>query len=315
MKRVLWILLLVGLCVQCSRHRESVPANQQKTPAPDSRLILQIGTTTFSNDDLKGYLKATYADLSSSDRHPQLLSRLFDLFVERQLVLARARAEGVTVPQAEIDVAVKGLDLKGAAIDPRQLTESMLAQKFLDQRVYAGVVVTDAEVQQYYRNHLDDFRKGDEISLSQIAFDRQHKEKAFAVRAELKAAPEKFDQLAKEAPASPDRSAVGEMGSFERGALPKEVEDVVFSLNPGEISPVVETPFGYHIFKVTKRKRQRLLALSTVMAEIHDQLQSDKVEKALSAFVSALKSDLKPEIHTENLFFSYKSPAVIEETP
>ncbi len=315
MKRFFLVLLLAGVCWQCSKQRQDPSASGQPVPPADSRVVLRIGTTSFSNEDLKNYLKATYADLSGSDSHPQLLSRLFDLFVERQLILAKAQAEGMTVPASEVDASVQGLDLKGAAIDPRQLRESVLAQKFIDQRVYSGITVTDAEVSRYYRDHMEEYRKGDEITLAQIVFDRQHKEKAFAVRGELKVAPERFNQLAKQAPASPDRTAEGEMGSFERGALPKEVEDVVFSLNPGEISPVVETPFGYHIFKVTKRKRQRLLALSTVMAGIRDRLQSEKMTRALTDFVAELKTELLPEVSTQNLFFSYKPIEVNEDAP
>jgi NIMA-interacting peptidyl-prolyl cis-trans isomerase 1 len=58
-----------------------------------------------------------------------------------------------------------------------------------------------------------------------------------------------FDALVKEH--SDDQSAPdgGLLGRFTRGELMPEINDTVFALKPGEVSPVVETPFGFHVFQ------------------------------------------------------------------
>jgi parvulin-like peptidyl-prolyl isomerase len=60
---------------------------------------------------------------------------------------------------------------------------------------------------------------------------------------------DKFANIAKEVSLCPSGKHGGDLGTFGRGKMVKEFETGAFTLNKGEISPIVKTKFGYHIIK------------------------------------------------------------------
>ena len=65
---------------------------------------------------------------------------------------------------------------------------------------------------------------------------------------------EDFDKVAREVSIGPEAARGGDLGFFERGMMPEAIDRVVFSLPVGKISGVVQSPYGFHIFKVLDRQ-------------------------------------------------------------
>jgi peptidyl-prolyl cis-trans isomerase C/foldase protein PrsA len=95
------------------------------------------------------------------------------------------------------------------------------------------------------------------------------------------------------------------MGLFEKGMLPKEMEDVVFSLKVNEISPIVESPYGFHLFKITQKKKARMLLLTDVKDEIKNKMLSARLEAAYQDFLTGLKTEVPVQLNYDNLYFPY----------
>jgi parvulin-like peptidyl-prolyl isomerase len=60
---------------------------------------------------------------------------------------------------------------------------------------------------------------------------------------------EKFANIAKQVSLCPSGKRGGDLGTFGRGKMVKEFENVAFTLQKGQTSPIVKTKFGYHIIK------------------------------------------------------------------
>ncbi len=63
-----------------------------------------------------------------------------------------------------------------------------------------------------------------------------------------------FEYLAQKYSKCPSGKNGGDLGYFRRGQMVKEFEDAAFSMEPGEISPPVQTQFGWHLIKVIDNK-------------------------------------------------------------
>jgi parvulin-like peptidyl-prolyl isomerase len=133
------------------------------------------------------------------------------------------------------------------------------------------------------------------------------KETALRIRGLLDNNPQRFEEIAKKESISVEASKGGLMGYFEEGTLPKDMEQVVFSLQPNTISPVVESSYGFHIFKISQKKKGRLLFLDKVRDEIKQKLTAEKLRNAYREFLNTTNQGLTIEIKHDNLYFKYQN--------
>lgn len=307
--KLILIIILVLLGCNCGKEARKTEKNTESlksTELPgDENIILTINNDQFTNKDLKEFIKSRYPDFSFKDINTRLASRIFDMFIEQKIVLHSVEQANIKLDQEDIDNYLKSKTLPPDQENDPWTKESAKAQKYLYFKLYKDIDVTDAEIRRYYDSHIDEYRKSKEIFLCQIVVN--DKDKAYEIRETLSKAPEKFEELAKKESISLEAKNGGSMGYFEKGTLPKDMEDVVFALDVNTISPVVESPYGFHIFKVTKIKKERLEFLETVKNQIKNKLLSEKLSAAYENFLAQSKKELNIKAIYESLFFPYQS--------
>jgi peptidyl-prolyl cis-trans isomerase D len=153
-------------------------------------------------------------------------------------------------------------------------------------KVADAIQVSDAQIQDYYNIHKDDFRKPERVRARHILLSTANKPKdevpkikaqAEALLKQIKAGGD-FAELAKKNSQDPS-SAVkgGDLDWVSRGQMVKPFEDAVFSLKPNEISDLVTTEYGFHIIQVQERQPAHLQTLDEVKPAIIVALKSQNV--------------------------------------
>jgi hypothetical protein len=285
---------------------ENIKPSEQITTLSDldKKVILKINNRPFTNKNLKDFINNNYSDIELLENPHKLQSRIFDFFIEQKMILYKVEEDNINLDQIEIDEYMKRMDTPSSGKE-RLFQENIKIQKYIYFKVYNDIKVTEKEIRNYYNKNRAEFQKPSEVLLYQILV--KNKEKATEIRGMLKNFPKKFSEIARKESESTDAKNDGLMGYFEKGSLPTEMEHVVFSLKINEISPIVESPYGFHIFKVAKKRNQRLLFYSAVKNEIKKKLLSEKLSKAHETYLKNLKEKLRIKINYQDLFFPYQT--------
>jgi parvulin-like peptidyl-prolyl isomerase len=305
------LLLLVPACGS-DTAQEQVNKSEQAGQQPavqedpeDYQVVYRINERQYTNKDFKNFIRIQYSGLADDKPTPRLLSRLFDSFMEQKITAYYANRENVPVDQLEYNDYISKINVPDASdpLDKASVLEAIKVQKYLYHYIYQHIEVTDKEVATHYKSHMDDYRKKREVLLHQILV--KDRKTAVEIRGELDNSPHKFAEIAKTKSISMEAENGGLMGYFEEGTLPEDMEKVVFSLKTNSISPVVESSYGFHIFKVTKKKAERLLYQKRVEPEIRNKLMAEKLRNAYENFLAQAKQELKTFINHDALYFNY----------
>jgi peptidyl-prolyl cis-trans isomerase D len=166
-----------------------------------------------------------------------------------------------------------------------------------------GVELSDAEIEQEYTTYKTErYSEPEEVHVRHIllavaagADDKQRDEvraRAAAVLERLQKG-EDFAAVAKEVSEdTANKEQGGDLGFIRRGRTEEAFENAAFGLQPGELSAVVETRFGFHVIKMDERKAAREKPLAEVRDEIARNLSEERAHAAArdAAFVDAEKA-------------------------
>jgi parvulin-like peptidyl-prolyl isomerase len=306
-KQWVFIFIIAAFFAQCKNSSANRKAKEavDRTAAGENKVVMAIGSISLTNRELKNFIKLQYADIFEQKNNDKLLSRLFDTFSEQQILLFKAEQANIQVSESEAADYLKEIQTRrrDLVVDATMISNVLKVQKYLLANVYKDIAVSDAEVAQFYESHLNDFRKTEEIQLFQIMV--KDREKLLKIRQELLNQPSRFEEVARRESISPEAANGGAMGFFEKGMLPQEMEGVVFSLKVNEISPIVESPYGFHLFKITQKRKSRMLLLVAVKDKIKNKMLSARLAAAYQDFLTRLKTEVPVQLNYGNLYFSY----------
>ncbi len=300
---IILFTLLFSFCGGKSRGEKKAPVPKKEKKYG---VVLQINDKNYTLRDFEVFLEGKR--ISARGLTSAAKSALFREFVNTRLLLYDAEKRRIILNPDEISVYRKILEDMKVKVDAavlKSIYENLIISKYERDVIFKGIKVTNQEAYQYYRKHPQEFIRKERVKLHHILVDSESL--ALQLRDKLaKAGVREFETLAEKFSIAPEAKNGGRMGWYEKGDLPPEMEDVVFSLSPGEVSQVVKTPMGYHIFRLDKREAQRMLSFSEVKEKIKEKLLEEKKEQALSKWLEKLKAQYRVVIYPENLDFPYR---------
>ncbi len=259
---------------------------------------------------------------------PQILSMAVDNMVKRTLLDQAADAADIQVDPAEVDKTLA--ELKANQPESGQF-ETILAQmgiteeefkkdlaqdlrlKALLEKEQGGPDITDEEVVKFYDDNPSFFKQEAQVQASHILINIEETDSEQAKADKLKKIEglktqllegASFSELALANSDCPSKNRGGDLGSFGTGRMVPEFEQVAFSIEPGKISDVVKTKFGYHIIKVTNKTPEQVTPLEEAKDKIKSHLEQQGIQGFFQTYIAGLmakaeityREDMKPKL-------------------
>jgi peptidyl-prolyl cis-trans isomerase D len=163
----------------------------------------------------------------------------------------------------------------------------------------AKVVIPPADIEREYKNNEEQYSTPEQVRASHILLKTEGKDDA-AVKAKaedlLKQAKggADFAELAKKN--SEDEASAkngGDLDYFGKGRMVPEFDATVFAMQPGQISDLVKTQYGYHIIKLLDKKPATTRPLAQVRQQLNDQLAYQRAQAQAADLAQTLEKQIK----------------------
>ncbi|MEM3126457.1 MAG: peptidyl-prolyl cis-trans isomerase [Candidatus Woesearchaeota archaeon] len=271
-------------------------------------VLASVNGEAITSRDVQVHLAFYPPSAMKTISKPQVMEEL----VRRKLLLQQARKENIQVSTKEtnkfiiqklqeLDVPysyfLNQLNESGITHDEaiKTYTEQLTLQKFIEQKDFLNVNVTDDEVREYYNKNKNLFMTPKLVRFSMITV--QDKTLAKEIRDRAKKG-ENFASLVKQYGTEKEKQSSGDYGYMTYEQIPMGLNQLIFNLDVGKIDPgLPSTPLGYHIVKVTDIINPEQRTFEDVKGMIKKALILNKQKENLDIYVTQLKQSSIVEIH------------------
>ncbi len=257
------------------------------------------------------------ADQKERDRRlAKLSSQVLDEMVSEELIVQAAETAKIEVEASEVQAALDEIK-QNNNLDDAGLAQALAAQGYtlsnykhdlrrqllrlraVNQLVAPKVQVTEEDVRARYDEMQRRSQSVSAVSLSHILFKlpenpteqqlAEAKEKAAKAIARAKGG-EAFDKVAAEVSEDDSTKATGgQLGWFQRGSVQPEWEQIVFSMEKGDVRGPVTGPQGLHVFQVTEVKNNQMKPFAEMKEQIMRELRRREMDKQTATWLEDLR--------------------------
>ena len=296
---------------------------QAEKPVIIDRIVAVVNDEIITLYDLNETLKPYEENIQALGYSPEkaretlfkLRADLLNKLIDEKLTDQQIKKHNLTISTREIDMTIErikesrsytdedlraGLAEQGLTIEEyrENLKKQLLRGKLVNLEVKSKIVITSAEIEKYYNEHLEKyagetkyhlwnifirFSPMTDESLKQIAFGKME-----TVLSQLKQG-QSFESLAAQAPDSPQSPQGTDLGLYRLDELSPQLRNVVKDMKAGGYSSIIETDSGYQIIYVQKVLVTAPKTFSEVESEIESVLYNEAIDNRYNTWLSELR--------------------------
>jgi len=274
-------------------------SNKVSAMGMSEELAYQLYKVAFEN-----YERAI-GDLTQSEHDEALRIAKRKIKIEA-LVLNSVEASGVRISDSQIEQAmaeisdrynehgameseleVLGMSREGLA---DAVARELRVNAVLDYVAGDNLSVSETDASLYYYMNVEKFKQPEIrtarhilITVNEASVENTREvslKKMYSIASRLRKKPERFEEQAMKHSECPTSLKGGLLGQVKAGILYPELESVLFDLQVGETSDVVESPLGFHILRCDEIQDAGLVPLQAILPRLRESLETQKRKKA-----------------------------------
>jgi parvulin-like peptidyl-prolyl isomerase len=238
--------------------------------------------------------------LLNQSNSKRIEEQVLDGMITEKIMLLRAKELNISVSSGEFDAKLSeimkdyGEDFANLLVQANvsyddwkdDIKKEMLIKKLVAVDVNANIRVSEDEAEDYFNENRNSYKMESRAKVSQIVVSDLAK--AREVEARLNAGAD-FATVAKEMSIAPEASQGGDLGFITRQIMPEPLDDTIFKLPVNKVSPVVQSDYGFHVFKVLAIQSAKIGNFADMKEEVVAQIRAQKEDAAFTSWIEALK--------------------------
>jgi parvulin-like peptidyl-prolyl isomerase len=236
-------------------------------------------------------------------------SMVLEQLINQKLIIQEAKALGITVEPEEFNTTLSAyfaqtgmtkqeivsmLESQGISFEDfeHDVLERLIIYKYINQTIMPKVDTDDGALLEYYTSNIEAFFVPEMVEASHILVNSS--ELAEELLARLVAG-EPFAELAQQYSTDISAEMDGWLGWFAYESMIPSFSEAAFSLQPGELSDIVQTQFGYHIILLLNRTESATIEFDDVKPQIRAFVEAEKQTELLMEEITRLNeaADIK----------------------
>ncbi|MFW6005866.1 MAG: tetratricopeptide repeat protein [Candidatus Bipolaricaulota bacterium] len=243
----------------------------------------------------------------------RMKSGTVDSLIERELVVQEADKRGIKLESGEVDQKYNEqldsiLDQQGWTMDQlksalsnqgrsfdefeksmRESVRQQLKQEELRSQVVGDIQPTDEELESFYDENIDQYVDDPaRVKASHLVFNTQSG--AESVKNKVEENPDYFEEYADENDLDPS------LGWFSKGEKPRNVEDLAFSLEVGEVGGPIQTSDGWELLRVEDKEERSVQEFEEIRDQVRDDYVNQEEQQRYNNWLEQVKEEGTIEI-------------------